>query len=109
MANCNDNMVASCLLGAVLFLALYLLFTSWCNGKKDNFELSSQTTRVLNDAMDSVYGSGSFSLEDDTVQDAAEGAALSFYNSFESEPSRIDKTRMYQDVVSSKYRVMEDC
>lgn len=106
MTNDKNNMIASCLIGAVVFLALYLLFTSWCS-RKDNF--ISPTTQTLTTAIGANYPSEDeeimYSPEDveTPIQEPAERDALDFFHSFPSEPARVGKTLAYQAAMINKY------
>lgn len=104
----NNNMITSCLLGAVIFLGLYLLFTSWCN-QKDMFSFSP-TTQALESEIGANYGPADEDdyyspegYEDTTIQDEAEKDTLDFYHNFPSEPMRIGKTLAFQDAATNRH------
>jgi len=103
----NDDIGSSCLLGAMLFLGLYLLFTCWCT-KKDNY--ISPTTQQLAMEMESSYVpadelqrrqdqdySGT-DVESEAIEDT-----LDYYHSFDGEPMRIGKSLAFQAASDSKH------
>ena len=103
----NNTTITSCLCGALIFLGLYLLFTSWCS-QRDYY--ISPTTSVLSDAYYANYDETTPEDEYDpenfegrTIQDEAEKDAIDYYFTFPSEPGRLEKTRQFQEVMTNKY------
>ena len=52
MANNNNNTITACLIGAAVFLVLYLLFTGWCT-KRDYYV--DKSTQSVAEAMAGAY------------------------------------------------------
>ncbi len=108
MANQN-NTIVSCLMVAVIFLAFYLLFTSWCT-KKDHYV--QQSIKGLQSAYGYNYASmedvdrqadGGEEFEGTTIYDIANDDALDYYCNFKTDTSRIERTSQYHEMMINKY------
>jgi len=108
----NKKLFTYILLGAVVFLIGYLLFTTYCNSKKEGLDA---TTQVL---MDTVGGnSDAETLMTTTIpldfqqasrNDLAEDDALKFFCEFNGDSMRIGKTLAYQDAMVNRYSKLKD-
>ena len=120
MSSQQKPLIYSCLAGAVLFLSFYLLFTMMCN-KKDNFEIDS-STGTINNLYNKIYRNAvphignSFEViapktmnESGTIQEQATMEGLDFYDLAHNQPSRIEKSLIYEDLVNTNYVKQQLC
>ncbi len=112
----NSNKISYCLVGAIIFLALYLLFTSSCN-KRDNYIQPS--VQVLGDAYESIYPSAedadydygydeedSPQYIDDNIYHKAERDGLKYHRMCINDSKNsdcVDRAWIYENLMTNKY------
>jgi len=101
----NTTVISSVLIGAVIVLTLYLVFTMMCDKKAkeayvdfSSYEKAEMAPRLASDRITSE----DLSLATDAGNMASRDA-LRLYNASALEPQRVDMAEVYQDQLKSKY------